>query len=197
MGDLIYYERNLPHRLPPGADIFLTFRLAGSLPAGVLTRLRAQFSSSEYENEDSAYAQQRRYFGRFDSLMDGAAHGPTWLREPPVAEIVGAALRHFHGQAYQLVCYCLMPNHVHVVLSLPDDAPPLTKTFQRLKGYTALQANKHLGLTGPFWQPETYDHLIRSPEEMQRVIAYVLNNPVKAGLVESWEQWPHTYWPEQ
>jgi REP element-mobilizing transposase RayT len=113
-----------------------------------------------------------------------------------VAEIVGAALRHFHGKAYHLIRYCLMPNHAHVVLSLPDNAPPLTKTLQRLKGYTALHANKLLGRTGAFWQPETYDHLIRSSEEMTRIIAYAVNNPVKANLVESWEQWPYTYWPE-
>ena len=196
MGDLLHYERNLPHRLPPGSDIFLTFRLAGSLPASVLARLQAQFSGGEPENAANAYAQQRRYFGRFDELLDGTAHGPTWLREAPVAAVVGAALRHFHGSAYQLVCYCIMPNHVHAVLSLPEDAPPLTKTFQRLKGYTALQANKLLNRTGPFWQLETYDHIIRSPEEMQRIVAYVLNNPVQAGLAESWDQWPHTYWPE-
>ena len=196
VSNLIYYERNLPHRLPPGADIFLTFRLAGSLPAGVLAGLRAQFSRGEAGNAESTYARQRRYFGRFDDLLNGAGHGPTWLREPAVAEVVGAALRHFQGRAYQLVCYCLMPNHVHVVLSLPEDAPPLTKTLQQLKGYTALQANRLLGRTGTFWQPESYDHIIRNSEEMQRVVAYVLNNPVKAALVESWDQWPYTYWPE-
>ncbi|HEX8503954.1 MAG TPA: transposase [Hymenobacter sp.] len=196
MADLVYYERNLPHRLPPGSDIFLTFRLAGSLPGNVLARLQTQFSSGEHENAENAYAQQRRYFGRFDELLDGAAQGPTWLQEPAIAEIISASLRHFHGKAYTLICYCLMPNHVHLLISLPDDAPPLAETLQRLKGYTALQANKLLGRTGQFWQRETYDHLVRSPEEMQRVIAYVVNNPVKAGLVESWEQWPHTYWPE-
>ena len=196
MGDLVYYERNLPHRLPPGSDIFLTFRLAGSLPGNVLAHLQAQFSSGEPEAPVSAYARQRRYFGRFDELLDGAAHGPTWLREPLVADVVGASLRHFHGKAYQLVCYCLMPNHVHLVVSLPDDAPGLTRTLQRINGYTALQANKLLGRTGQFWQRETYDHIVRSGEEMQRVIAYVINNPVKAGLAESWNQWPYTYWPE-
>jgi REP element-mobilizing transposase RayT len=87
-----------------------------------------------------------------------------------------------------------MPNHVHVVVSLPDEAPPLVKTLQRLKGYSALQANKVMGRTGQFWQRETYDHIVRSPEEMTRVIAYVINNPVKAGLVDNWEAWPHTYW---
>jgi REP element-mobilizing transposase RayT len=196
MGDLIHYERNLPHRLPPGTDIFLTFRLAGSLPAAQLARLQAQFSSTEDGTTETSYARQRRYFGKFDELLDDGRHGPVWLRDPPVAEIVAGSLRHFHGIAYILVCYCVMPNHVHLVVSLSDDAPPLSETLQRLKGYTALQANKLLGRTGQFWQRETYDHIVRSPEEMKRIISYVVNNPVKAGLTDNWEAWPHTHWPE-
>ena len=196
MKNLIYYERNLPHRLPPGSDIFLTFRLAGTLPNSALMRLQAQFKAGEAEEPVNNYARQRRYFGKFDELLDGAAQGPTWLREPEIADVVSASLRHFHGTAYQLVCYCLMPNHVHMVVSLPDGPTRLAETLQRIKGYTALQANKLLGRTGQFWQRETYDHIVRSGEEMQRIIAYTINNPVKAGLVKSWEEWPHTYWPE-
>jgi REP element-mobilizing transposase RayT len=196
MNDPIHYERNLPHRLPPGTDIFLTFRLAGSLPAAQLARLQAQSSSTEDDTAETTYARQGRYFGRFDALLDAGQYGPTWLREPAVAAVVAASLHHFHGTAYTLVCYCLMPNHVHLVVSLPDDAPPLIKTLQRLKGYTALQANKLLDRTGQFWQRETYDHVVRSPAEMPRIIAYVVNNPVKAGLVENWEEWPYTFWPE-
>ena len=196
MRNPVYYERNLPHRLPSGAAIFLTFRLAGSLPGPVLLRLQMQFSVKETENAASSYAQQRRYFGCFDALLDGAAAGPTWLRQPGVAALVGASLRYFHARAYQLVGYCLMPNHVHAVVSLLDDAPPLVETLQRLKGYTALHANKLLARTGQFWQRETYDHIIRSPEELTRITAYVLNNPVKAGLVDTWEEWLHTYWPQ-
>jgi putative transposase len=196
MSNLLYYERNLPHRLPPGSDIFLTFRLTDSLPAATVARLRAQFHTGENQLPEATYAEQRRYFGRFDQLLDEAAHGATWLRHPEIANLVGGSLQHFNGKAYCLRCYCIMPNHVHLVVSLEDGAPALAETLQRIKGYTALQANKHLGRTGQFWQRETYDHIVRSGDEMQRVIAYVLNNPVKAGLVESWEQWPHTYWQE-
>jgi len=151
MGDLIYYERNLPHRLPPGSSIFLTLRLAGSLPTHILAQLQAQFKSEENQTQESSYTLQRRYFGHFDKLLDQANHGPTWLQEPSIAAIVGASLRHFHESAYQLICYCLMPNHAHVVVALPDQAPPLIKTLQRLKGYTSLQANKLLGRSCQFW----------------------------------------------
>ena len=67
--------------------------------------------------------------------------------------------------------------------------------MQRLKGYTATQANKLLGRSGAFWQPESYDHVVR-PGELPRILAYVAENPVKAGLVQEWQQWPHTYLAE-
>ena len=118
MGDLIHYERNLPHRLPPGSDIFLTFRLAGSLPAAQMARLQAQFSSTEDDTAETSYARQRRYFGKFDGLLDDGYHGPVWLRDRSIAEVVASSLRHFHGISYNLVCYCVMPNHVYLTEQL-------------------------------------------------------------------------------
>ncbi|MAU00364.1 MAG: hypothetical protein CL608_24750 [Anaerolineaceae bacterium] len=59
-----------------------------------------------------------------------------------------------------------------------------------LKRYTAVEANKVLGRQGQFWQHESYDHIVRDEAELQRIRQYVLNNPVKAGLVDSAEQWP-------
>ena len=85
-----------------------------------------------------------------------------------------------------------MPNHVHLVVALPDDAPPLVKTLQLLKGYSSFQANKLLGLSGKFWQAESYDHVVR-PGELDRIISYVLENPVKARLVNEWQKWPYSY----
>jgi putative transposase len=59
-----------------------------------------------------------------------------------------------------------------------------------LKGFTAHEANRILGLSGqPFWQDESYDHLVRSDAEFERIRAYIENNPVKAGLVAAAESW--------
>jgi putative transposase len=74
-----------------------------------------------------------------------------------------------------------MANHVHVLL-LPLVSPP--KLLQALKGATARFANLALGRTGqPFWQAESYDHWARDQDEFDRILAYIENNPVKAGLV--------------
>ena len=198
MSNLIYYERNLPHRLPPGEAIFLTFRLAGTLPQVTLNQLQAELEltqQSEPLGPEQRYIEQKRYFGRFDKLLARAEYGPTWLTQPAIAGVVAQSLHYFDGKNYTLLAYCLMPNHAHLVVLLPDDAPPLLKTLQRLKSYTATQANKLLGRTGAFWQAESYDHVVRNGE-LERILAYVVENPVKAGLVEDWQQWPHTYLAE-
>ena len=196
--DLTHYQRNLPHRLPPGETIFLTFRLAGTLPRAVLEQLRAAWEEQDQRHrpDEDHYTRQKRYFGRYDSLLDSAATGPTWLRVPTVAQLIMEALHHYDGNSYQLICYCLMPNHVHLVVALPDEVPPLARTLQYLKGYTAQKANALLGRSGQFWHRESYDHIVRSPAELARIIGYVLENPVKAGLVAEWQAWPYTYWAE-
>lgn len=194
MPELTHYQRNLPHRLPPGESIFITYRLAGSLPRTVVEQLQAELEhAQQHAPPDEHYALRKRYFSRFDNCLDTATVGPTWLRHPLVADLVKKAFHHYDGRAYQLVCYCLMANHVHLVVTLPDDAPLLARTLQKIKSYTALEANKLLGRTGQFWQRESYDHIVRNPDEMQRIIRHVVENPVKAGLTNDWQCWPHTY----
>ena len=65
--------------------------------------------------------------------------------------------------------------------------------MQSLKGYTARKANQILGRTEPFWDAESYDHEIRSGEEFRRIYRYVINNPVKAGIVKNWRDHPWTW----
>ncbi|WP_151087852.1 transposase [Hymenobacter baengnokdamensis] len=195
MPDLIQYERRLPHRLPPGKAVFLTFRLAGSLPRQLLAQWREEDELKRNRLElspDQRYEAQKRYFGRFDVQLARADCGPVWLAQPEVAALVRQSLHYLDGKGYDLLGYCLMPNHVHLVAVLPIGAPALVKTLQRLKGYTATQANKLLGRTGAFWQAESYDHVVRQGE-LARIMAYVAENPVKAGLVTDWQQWPYTY----
>jgi len=196
VSQLIHYERHLLHRLPAGEAIFLTFRLADTLPRQVIARLHeetALLTNRLDITPEQLYTEQKRYFGRFDQLLVDASFGPTWLRQPDIAALVMQSLHYFDGgKGYELVSYCLMPNHVHLVVLVPLEAPPLIKTLQRLKGYTATQANKLLGRTGAFWQAESYDHVVRNGE-MERITAYVLENPVKAGLVDDWQQWPYSY----
>lgn len=210
MGDREFYHRHLPHYQPADATFFVTFRLAGSLPRAVVEQLRAEREifrriSSLGRNERERVEQKREwskaYFKKFESLLDGRSLGPTWLRKPSIAGIVSEALHYRDGKFYDLIAYCVMPNHVHVIFSTEGfsvrraDCPTNTVTdiLQKLKWNTAIKANAVLGRSGAFWQGESYDHVVRDEDELERIIEYVLDNPVKAGLVRDWREWIWSY----
>jgi len=65
--------------------------------------------------------------------------------------------------------------------------------MKSLKGYTARKANRLLNRTGEFWAHESYDHFVRNAAEWERIEAYILNNPVKAKLIDDWREWKWSY----
>ena len=163
------YERRLPHWDAIGHPVFVTFRLAGSLPANRLF-LPGRLAGG-------------KTFVAMDRLLDRASTGPSYLGQPRVAGLVSDALR--QGETglsrYQLHAFVIMPNHVHI-LATPRVAA--ARWLGPLKGFTAFEANRILGRHGQsFWQDESYDHLVRSDTEFDRIRAYIESNPVKAGLV--------------
>ncbi len=171
---MTYYVRDLPHWQPPGKEIFITWRLYGSLPAHFRTPRR----------EDSAGKRFRTY----DRLLDLAGIGPLWLNDPRIAECVIAALKKGEMERmFQLHAYVVMANHVHVLL---EPKLPIARITRMIKGSTAREANRILGRTGMrFWQEESFDHWIRNAEETRRVRTYIERNPVAAGLVQKPEEW--------
>jgi putative DNA methylase len=162
------YSRRLPHLQDGERPIFLTWRLHGSLPPNRV------FGSE---------ATAGRAFATMDSLLDHARGGPLHLRRPEIAALMVDALQYGQDRMryYQLDAFVVMPNHIHVLLTPWAE---LAKITHALKRFTAREANRILGLTGqPFWQDESYDHLVRHQDEFDRILRYIENNPVKAGLV--------------
>ena len=107
-----------------------------------------------------------------DRLLDEARSGPVCLRQPAIADMVVEIIRHNAEvlNRYDLHAYVVMPNHVHLLISPLVPLPALTKA---LKGFTAKLANQMMHLTGaPFWQQESYDHLVRDHKELERIREY-------------------------
>ncbi len=148
---------------------------------------------TEREQRELVYGEQKRLFAATDEFLDTNPNGPYWLREQAVAEIVANELLLHDAQWYTLWSYCIMPNHVHVLLTLHEKAPTLTKIMQNIKGYSAQKANKLLSLSGQFWERESYDHVVRKDGEFGRILNYILQNPVKAKFVKAWPDWQWTY----
>ena len=224
-----FHRRRLPHIHPPGKTFFITYRLAGSIPKPVL---------NQYEEERKWLAQQlgeeskprsplpeaikrttemqwesfrRQWFVKFEAILDKAVTGPMWLQDQRLTKIIADNLHYHHQKAYQLHAYCLMSNHVHVILTPflseaelqegKDDTghllffsahPSLSKIMHSLKSYTAKRCNQLLNRQGAFWAEESFDHVIRAGK-LEKSIEYVLQNPVKAGLVRDWQSWPWSY----
>ena len=200
----IHTRGYLPHVKREGARYFVTFRLADSLPTEVLLNLQAQRAEriTRFYAQEAAAKQlgtapprpdeletiERDYYRELERYLDRSC-GECWLRRPDIAQLVSDALRFFAGQRYQLNAWVVMPNHVHVVM-WPMPNHTLSKIVQSWKRFTAREANKLLQRTGQtFWQPESFDHWIRNDEEHERCCSYVVNNPVKARLCPTPQDW--------
>lgn len=189
-----FYYRNLPHWHRPGRSILLTWRLYGSLPQSIINQFRVirhQLSkrSRPTANTDNRLIEYKRLFAKVDAILDKAKTGPIWLLQTEVALIVERALLEKYSHLYTLWAYVLMANHLHVFLKSKGDVT-IGDITKRLKGYTAREANIFLQRTGePFWQDESFDHWSRNRAEFFRIVDYIENNPVNAGLVENREDW--------
>ena len=187
-----WYGRGyLPHFDRDHLTQFITFRLVDSLPAQVLESWQAELKQLP---DDEAMIER---FRRVERYLD-SGYGACWLRDERIAEMVQNALWYFHEKRYLLHAWCIMPNHVHVLIT-PQAAWSLAKIVHSWKSYTAHEANKMLERQGDFWMHEPFDRYIRDETHFRRVVHYVENNPVKAGLCEKPEdwKWSSAYWRKE
>jgi REP element-mobilizing transposase RayT len=209
----VFFRRSLPHYHLPNAAYFVTFRLAGSLPVETWRQLKEAFEQEKRQLKvqfqgkrlyDERYKAQKRHFARFESLLDRAADSPRWLSEPHLAKTVLGEIQTLDPAFYHLHACCLMSNHVHLLIDQQDIPEPparkdgkhntaLSRAMRQLKSKSGYACAQLLEKPGSFWQHESYDHVVRNEKEFERILAYIVNNPVKAGLVDEWHEWPYTY----
>lgn len=185
----------LPHLKVEGGTYWVTLRLYDSLPQEILNKLEAERKKWEkQQREKNASPQEiaqkwkRLYTKRMHAYLD-AGMGACWLKRDDIGGLVGNALRFFEGKRYDLHAWVIMPNHGHVMVT-PRENWTLSAILHSWKSYTANEANRILGRVGePFWQIESYDHLVRDDKEFYLICEYTINNPVSAGLCTKPEDW--------
>lgn len=137
--------------------------------------------------------EENRWFEKFDNYLDKALCGERYLTDPQIANTVAEATYYRDNKIYDLISFCIMPNHVHLICrpleKEKDKFYSLTEILHSLKRYTARQSNLILKRSGSFWQDESYDHVIRNEAELEQTIKYVLYNPAKANLVKEQKDW--------
>ena len=185
------YTRGLPHWQQDGATYFVTFRLADSLPQDVYRRwdeermaalreVEQAVKLSEPKRDELRDKIEEEYREKLERHLDKGI-GTCCLRDPALSQIVENALHHFDGERYLLGSYVIMPNHVHALVR-PVMEHKLPDILQSWKSFTAKEANKSLGQSGEFWQAESFDHLVRTGEQLEKFGRYIFENPTKAHL---------------
>jgi REP element-mobilizing transposase RayT len=132
---------------------------------------------------------------RLDAWLD-AGMGCCALRHPDVARYVQDSFLHFHGDRYHLHAWCVMPNHVHVLIQLLSDLASIVQGWKSFTARWILRNGAKLGVEVPdgrtLWMREYWDRYVRDENHYRTVVDYIHQNPVKAGLCASAELWRWT-----
>ncbi len=204
--EIEHSERNLPHWFQVDAAMFVTFRTMDSLPKDVLLRMQRELEGwlsakqlplelavstlgvklPNHEQLLNSLSQiDRTYFRKLaDRLFHGAldeCHGKCLLQRQELAKLVAEAVLHHAEELYDLDCFVVMPNHVHVIVQFHTEKAK-SIVGQSWMRYTARQINLKISESGAFWQAEPFDHVIRSAEQFIYLQSYVAKNPIKARL---------------
>ena len=194
--DYVVRRGSLPHWYQPGVTCFVTFRSDDSVPRDLarswygrrehwlrvhgLDPASPHWKAKLQEDPQLEKEFSQTFTREFMEYLD-RGYGECLLRDPELAEIVANALRHFDGTRYWLGDFIVMPNHVHAIVCMLGSTE-LQPQCDSWKSYTARAINRKLGRKGRFWQAESFDHLVRSPDQFDYLRRYIAENPEKAKL---------------
>jgi REP element-mobilizing transposase RayT len=190
-----FWSGRLPHWEVVGGRYFVTIHLAGAIPVAGQERVRALAAEARQHPERDSSGRlkvHRRVFAEMERWLDRAEH-VAHLREPRMADMVMAAVTFRHDRVWNMIEYVVMPSHLHLFFELPGGG--LKQHVEQFKRWTGHEAARLLGVDGRrFWQDEWFDHWSRSAEEDERIVRYIRLNPVRAGLVSDYRDWPYGGW---
>ena len=119
-----------------------------------------------------------------------ASTGDPFL-DPGLAQDLVALLRHQRSAGrLRVFAYAMMPNHTHLVISVPRSGDCLANVVKDFKSYSTRQSWQR-GCVGPLWQRGYYEHICRDAGDALTKCNYVLGNPVRAGLAKAMGEWPY------
>ena len=193
-----------PHIQFSDSITFITWRLAFTLPKHI-RELFANLSSEKSQPEQQHYLKDLQQnnvylyqqFWKYDEALGNYSIPNLSLNDTAIAEILKTAFHYYDSSNYDLHAYCIMSNHIHMVISSKQieniGYKPISEIVRSLKRYTANQINKAQGKQGQIWDNYYFDRIIRDYNNYRNVIEYILNNPVKAGLVDDSRKWKDSY----
>lgn len=120
-----------------------------------------------------------------------AARRPILIQEGVPALLIDSWTASFRIHGWAIGRYVIMPDHVHFFARCGPEAKPLSGFMRDWKSWTAQNIVRIAGATAPIWQPEFFDHVLRSADSYAEKWHYVSENPVRAKLANTATDWPH------
>ena len=189
-----YWRGRLPHWEVEEGRYFVTIHLHGAIPADGVARIERMAQEvnrqCDQKSADSSLSLMRTVFRDMEQWLDRADRN-SLLAEERIASMVMEAIRFRETEGRWIVYeFVLMPSHLHLFLSVLKET--LKESIEDFKRWTGHQAAKLVDLPdGRFWQDEWFDHWSRSEEQDERIVRYIQQNPVVAGLVNNWQEWKY------
>ncbi|MEO7100236.1 MAG: transposase [Luteolibacter sp.] len=153
----------------------ITFRLADSVPAGVVAEWRQELQLQLERTDPEFIRNTSVILHRKIAKYEDAGYGNCLLADSEYAGIVQDALIAGHQVAYKLIEWCIISAMGDIV--------------KRWKAGSAIQINRLLERSGSIWMRDYHDRLIRDEDHFRDARIYIRNNPVKAGLCLKPEEW--------
>lgn len=140
----------------------------------------------------------QKYRLAYDKLLHKAKAPPISLSKSANRKILEEALHFWEGKRLKSHAWCIMSNHFHWVLTVfetneKNEVVYLQDILHSVKQFTAKKINIAENTSGQFWARESFETTIKNNEHFDKVVNYVINNPVSAGLVTDWKEWPGTW----
>lgn len=213
-----YIRNNQSHIQPVGATFSVTLLAHDAVPAKKLEEARRQrderlnkiVGNDLEEKTVETAACHQQYYEAIEQLLDAKNNQTYPFRNKETAKLAMDYIMNLDGKLYHLEALCVMSNHLHMLLDLSIQVPadwdglnelenyvPLSAVVGRIKGGISYHYHKEIGEQGPIWAPGYYDRCIRSSQHFHQEQNYIVNNPVKAGIVSKWSAYPYTYLPPQ
>jgi len=180
----------LPHFDGESVSQFVTFHLADCFSTALLRGWQEKLSFIQ------TLAQKSEHDRLVNRYLDKGS-GQAWLRDSLLATMVEDALLFFNAERYALHAWVVMPNHVHALFT-PFAGNRIKLILHSWKSFTSHEAVRDPRIHEPFWSPDSYDRFIRNDQHYANVLAYIENNPVKAGLCNTPTEyrWSSAWWRE-
>jgi REP element-mobilizing transposase RayT len=209
-----HYRGNLPHYQQPGQWYSITCSLFGAMPKGAMDKYASRLeiakgnlkiAKTNHDKDDEIISLKKQYviaLNNYRLAYDKALHNSRSPKISLMAEknrmVMEEALGFWEGKRLMSHAWCIMSNHFHWVLSvfkndINGNPVYLEDILHSIKFFSARRINANEGTDGQLWTHESFDTTIRNHEHFINVVNYVINNPVSAGLVKDWRDWPGTF----